>query len=211
MNTTPSAVERPSRVRRHIIGLVVTAAALAAGCAPTPEAVREPTVTAPGATLAPAGVASEQPLPQGLRIVLITTGAVSGPVSAGVTDWAEATRAVVQQLPSAPDRMDADLLLALDEAPDLIVAAGAEVVDLIAFQSPQYLEQPFLLLGGQLAEPTANVTAVIWPGADFRGAGGDDLAGLDPATFTPDRITRALDAGTRTVLDGSDGYVLDLD
>lgn len=210
MNTTTSATERPSRVGRHIVGLALAAALVLTGCASTPEAVEQVPVTAPGATLSPAGDDSEDAVPQGLRIVAITTGAVAVPVSTAMADWARATDSVVQQIPSAADRVDADLLAALDEAPDLIVAAGAEVVDLIAFQSPQYLDQPFLLVGGQLAEPTANVTAVIWPGADFRGAGGDDLAGLDPATFTTERITQALDAGTRTVLDGSDGYVLDL-
>lgn len=210
MNTTLSATERPSRGGRHIVGLVVAAALVLTGCTSTPEAVEEVPVTAPGATLSPTGIGSEEAVPQGLRIVVITTGAVAEPVAVTAVEWARVTGSVVQQIPSAPDRVDADLLAALDEAPDLIVAAGAEVVDLIAFQSPQHLEQPFLLLGGQLAEPTANVTAVIWSGADFRGAGGDDLAGLDPATFTTERITQALDAGTRTVLDGSDGYVLDL-
>ena len=48
-----------------------------------------------------------------------------------------------------------------------------------------HLDQQFLVLGAELAEPTENVTAADWAGASFRGEGLGMPSSYDPATFTP--------------------------
>jgi hypothetical protein len=67
----------------------------------------------------------------------------------------------------------------------------------------------FLLVGSQLPEPTHNVTAVTWPGAQFRGTGlGNDDA--DTEAVTPERADEAVSAGTASVLHDLTGIVIEL-
>jgi hypothetical protein len=53
----------------------------------------------------------------------------------------------------------------MDLGPDLIVATGRELVDAVALITASHLDQQFLLIGRQLPEPTASVTAAICRGA----------------------------------------------
>ncbi|EOD67187.1 hypothetical protein [Amycolatopsis vancoresmycina] len=44
-------------------------------------------------------------------------------------------------------------------APDLIISTGKDLVDALALVTASHLDRQFLVLGAELAEPTANVTA----------------------------------------------------
>ena len=74
-----------------------------------------------------------------------------------------------------------------------------------------HLDQQFLVIGAELAEPTVNVTAADWTGASFRGEGLGMPDAYDPATFTPERAARAVRAGVAAVLNGITGIVIRLD
>ena len=71
-----------------------------------------------------------------------------------------------------------------------------------------HLDQQFLVVGAELAEPTANVTAADWIGASFRGEGLGMPSSYDPASFTSARAGRALRAGVAAVLNGLTGIVI---
>ena len=62
----------------------------------------------------------------------------------------------------------------MELGPDLIVATGRELVDAPTLVTASHLDQQLLLIGGQLPEPTGNVTAVTWSGA--RLARGSEVA-----------------------------------
>ncbi|RUR01738.1 hypothetical protein [Labedella endophytica] len=87
---------------------------------------------------------------------------------------------------------------------DLIVGLGEGVVPVFDFETGKILDQEVLLIGAQLAEPTANVTSVIWPGATSRDTADDD-------GVTVDRGVDALGAGIASIRDGVSGVVLSLD
>ena len=99
----------------------------------------------------------------------------------------------------------------MDLAPDLVICAGNDLVDPLALVTANHLDQQFLVLGAELAEPTYNVTAADWPGAAFRGEGLGMPSAYDPATFTPERAARAVRAGVAAVLNGLTGIVIRLD
>ena len=105
---------------------------------------------------------------------------------------------------------------ALGARPDLIVGLGDGVVDVFSFESAQRLDQQFLVVGAQLAEPTDNVTAVVWDGATSRGsaASSDSATGsageLADASTTEDRGEDAFEAGLASIQDGTTGVVLHL-
>ena len=68
---------------------------------------------------------------------------------------------------------------------------GNGLVDPLALVTANHLDQQFLVVGAELAEPTANVTAADWIGASFRGEGLGMPSSYDPASFTPQRAGRA--------------------
>ena len=74
-----------------------------------------------------------------------------------------------------------------------------------------HLDQQFLVVGAELAEPTHNVTAADWTGASFRGEGLGTSSTYDPASFTPERARDAVRAGVAAVLSGLTGIVIWLD
>lgn len=98
---------------------------------------------------------------------------------------------------------------AIDLHPDLVISAGDPLADPMALVTSAWLDQDFLLLGSELAEPTYNVTAATWEGTSARGGAG---AGVPPdlSTFTVERAGRALDAGVAAVLRGWSGYVVEV-
>jgi len=102
------------------------------------------------------------------------------------------------------DRIDE----AIGLAPDLVISAGNHLVDPLALASANHLEQQFLVVGAELAEPTQNVTAADWAGASFRGEGLGQSSTYDPASFTPERAVRAVRAGVAAVLTNLTGIVL---
>jgi hypothetical protein len=170
---------------------------------------------APEATVTPAPGSWKDVHPsEGYRVVLLTTGAdaPTRALVAAVEEWAHAEdadlRTVVAQGPS--DYVPA-ITRARELRPDLVVSAGNDLIDPLAVVSANHLDQQFLVVGAELAEPTQNVTAVDWSGASFRGEGLGSASTFDPASFTAERCAAAVRAGVAAVLHNLTGIVLWID
>lgn len=100
---------------------------------------------------------------------------------------------------------------AIDLGADVVISAGNGLVDALALITAAHLQQNFLVVGAELAEPTHNVTAADWAGASFRGEGLGASSTYDPASFTPERAARAIRAGAAAVLSNHTGIVVWLD
>ncbi|MGC5165917.1 hypothetical protein [Luteimicrobium sp. DT211] len=170
----------------------------------------------PEATITPAPGSWDGVHPSAqLRVVLLTTSEDDRPattVADAVRDWAHdedvSLRTVVADGPT--DRLPA-VLRATALHPDLVISAGDDLVDPLAQVTPSHLDQQFLVVGAELAEPTENVTAADWSGASFRGEGLGTSSAYDAATFTPARCRAAVQAGVASVLSGLTGIVVSLD
>lgn len=210
-----------SRPGPRPIGAALIAAAVAGmlltGCAGASPEVSASTAGSIGA-VAPEGTMTPTPgsgatPPTGYDVVAIADEA--DPVAAGLVSaaeqWAGRVGAhLVTTDATGEDEVYAAVTAAVAEHPDLVVGAGAGVVDQLAMLTSQVLDQQFLVLGAQLSEPTENVTAVVWPGAAFRGSG---LGASDEGTatsVTAERATEAVEAGVASVLEGRTGIVLAL-
>lgn len=168
---------------------------------------------APGGTLSPTPSSYEDVAPPaGYRAVLLRQG--DGPetttVADAVTAWA-AEHDVALETVTVPDRAHQvdGIVAAMDRRADLILAAGPELVDPLAVVTASHLDTQFLLVGAQLPEPTDNVTAAVWTGADTRGS---EIAGerTDPSAFSAAKATEAVRAGVASVLAGLTGFVVEV-
>jgi hypothetical protein len=151
---------------------------------------------------------------KGYRVVLLTAGAdaQTKTLVSAVTKWAaEENVDLKTEAATEPGQFIPRISRAIDLGPDLIISAGNNLVDPLALVTPNHLDQQFLVVGAELAEPTANVTAADWTGASFRGEGLGMSSTYDPATFTPERAGRAVRAGVAAVLHGLTGIVIWLD
>jgi hypothetical protein len=151
---------------------------------------------------------------RGMRVVLLTAGSdrETRTLTGAVTKWSEQEDVSLKTVTAADShQLVPSIRRAMDLEPDLIISAGNELVDPLALVTASHLDQQFLVIGAELAEPTYNVTAANWPGASFRGEGLGMPAAYDPATFTPERATRAIRAGVAAVLNGITGIVVRLD
>lgn len=170
---------------------------------------------APESTITPRpGSWDEVHPPKGYRVVLLTAGkdAQTRTLVNAVTKWAEEEHVSLKTVTAtAPDQFISRISGAIAQKPDLIVSAGNDLVDPLALVTPNHLDQQFLVVGAELAEPTANVTATDWTGASFRGEGLGMSSTYDPASFTPDRARRAVRAGVAAVLHRLTGIVIWLD
>lgn len=97
---------------------------------------------------------------------------------------------------------------AVDLGTDLVVTTGDGLVDPLALVTASTLDQQYLVVGAELAEPTLNVTAADWTGASYRGEGLGQATAFDPSTFTPERAGRAVRAGVAALLTGLNGTVV---
>lgn len=170
---------------------------------PTPEATITPS---------PGSWDDVRPAP-GYRVVLLTAGAdpATTTLVTAVTEWARQAQVSLRTIKSsAPGRFTADIERAITMAPDLVITAGNDLVDPLTLVTANHLKQQFLVVGAELAEPTANVTAVNWAGASFRGEGLGTSTGYDPSTFTPERAAAAVRAGVASVLNDLTGIVIRL-
>jgi hypothetical protein len=152
--------------------------------------------------------------PKGYRVVLLTAG-TDGPtktLAGAVRAWADAEDVSLRTVTTTgpADHVDS-ITRAMRFKPDLIVCAGNALVDALALVTASHLDQQFLIVGAEVAEPTHNVTAADWPGASFRGEGLGMPEDYDPASFTHERAGRAIRAGVAAVLNGITGIVLRLD
>ncbi|GAB3260909.1 type 1 periplasmic-binding domain-containing protein [Kineosporia babensis] len=168
---------------------------------PTPEATFTP---------APGSWDAVHP-PKGYRVVLLTAGSDSATQAlvTAVEEWADQEDV---DLRTVDGTGETDLVPRLTEAiamnGDLIVSAGNALVDALTLVSASHLDQQFLVLGAETGEPTANVTAVDWTGAAYRGSELRAASPFDPATFTADRCADAVRAGVAAVLHQVTGGVL---
>lgn len=168
---------------------------------------------APEATVTPAPHSWDDVAPpSGYRVVLLSPGKPNAQTETlvdAVDSWARAEDVTVVPIvaDSADDRLPS-VAAAIGERADLVISVGDELVDPIAAISPSALHQQFLVLGAEIAEPTANVTAADWTGAGFRGEGLGTSSHHDPSTFTDERAGRALRAGVAALLNGYNGIVV---
>ena len=208
--------------------LAVVVAALLAGCGsaawsgshpdPTPVGTLGPGFSdpsappSPEATIAPAPGSWDDVRPSaGYRVVLLTAGddAPTRALVDAVRTWADDEDVDLRTVVAADEH---DLLpsitQAIDLGPDLVISAGNDLVDPLALVSANHLDQQFLAVGAEVAEPTHNVTAVDWTGASFRGEGLGASSTYDPASFTAQRCAAAVRAGVAAVLHDLTGIVL---
>ncbi|MPY51467.1 type 1 periplasmic-binding domain-containing protein [Streptomyces acidicola] len=217
------------------VGLPVAAVAtaiLVSGCSsgddwsqphPKPTAVGSvgPGFSDPTAPPAPEGTITPRPgswdglhASKGYRVVLLTAGkdAQTRTLANAVTKWAEEEQVSLKTITATkPTDYIPSISEAIDLSPDLVISAGNDLVDPLALVTASHLDQQFLVVGAELAEPTENVTAADWTGASFRGEGLGMSSSYDPATFTPERAARAVRAGVAAVLNGLTGIVVWLD
>lgn len=88
-----------------------------------------------------------------------------------------------------------------------IIGIGPAVVGAIDRASASNLDVPFLVLGTQLAEPTDNVVAVVWPGADERAVFADEEL---PFAGAAEYADAAVEAGLGAFASDLSGQVIDL-
>lgn len=227
----PNSPLRPLAVRpiRAVAVLATTALAVCglSACAdpwasPHPAPTLEGELSAgflPATPPAPAATVSPSPgswdgvaVSAGYRVVLLTMGAdatIDARVDA-VRAWADEVHADLRELHAGDDPVPT-IVEAIDQHPDLIVSVGDGLIDPLAIITASHLDQQFLVLGGELAEPTANVIAAEWRGAGFRGEDLGQAAAHDPASFTPERTGRALRAAVAALLGGLGGVVVWVD
>jgi hypothetical protein len=201
--------------------VLVVLGALTSGCSvseedvvPAPTDAASEIVPEPGRTIEATPPASLSGL-DGYRIAAITpdASAPSMALLSAAREVASASGADLREFPAdekGEDPVGAALDRALDARPDLIVGLGDGVVDVFSFESAQLLDQQFLVVGAQLAEPTGNVTAVVWDGATSRGSAAGSDGELADTSITEDRGEDALEAGLASIQDGVTGVVLHL-
>jgi hypothetical protein len=225
-----ASARRPRRfaVAAGAVCLVAGMAVLIAGCStgdPVAAGDREIGVLAEGfyggdPSPSPEATITPQPgswdgvvVPAGYRVVMISADAEADTraVAGAVADWAAREQVELTVLEAGDDDgVERRLLEAVDGHPDLVIGAGAGVVDVFALLTAQHLEQPFLVVGAELPEPTENVVSVVWPGATFRGTGLSAADDRDASTFTPARVGDAVELGVAAELHGVLGFVLEL-
>jgi hypothetical protein len=152
--------------------------------------------------------------PKGYRVVLLTAGddQQTKTLVAAIEDWAKAEDVSLKRVTATkPSQYISRITEAIELKPDLVVSAGNGLVDPLALVTASHLEQQFLVVGAELAEPTENVTAADWTGASFRGEGLGMASTYDPASFTPERAGRAVRAGVAAVLNHLTGIVVWVD
>lgn len=168
----------------------------------------------PEATIAPEPGSWDEVRPsQGYRVVLLSAGddAPTRTLVDAVTDWAHDGDVALKTVVVDDGDYIGGITAAMAMQPDLVVSAGDALVDPLAVVTANHLDQQFLVVGAEVAEPTHNVTAVDWTGAAFRGEGLGAASASDPDTFTPERSAAAIRAGVAAVLSGMTGIVLWID
>ncbi|MGC5285540.1 hypothetical protein [Micromonospora sp. DT231] len=211
------------------VAMLAATAALVAACDsgddwsqphPAPSAVGTlgPGFVDPSTTPAPEATITPQPgswagvhPPEDYRVVLLTAGS-DDPTKALVTavrEWADDEHADLRTIVvgNAHDAIPS-IAKAMEMNPDLIVSAGGDLIDPLALVTPNHLDEKFLVVGAELAEPTHNVTSVDWDGASFRGEGLGMSSTYDPKSFTAERCAAAVRAGVAAVLNDLTGIVV---
>jgi hypothetical protein len=189
---------------------------LLAGCAATPPSA-EPGASvspvapatpdllpAPGATVAASDVPSTA---RALDVAVVAPGtdAGSAAVTAELDAYTTAHGGTVTRFADASIEDSVTRAMAAD--PDVVVGVGPDVAGAFDAASASNLDTDFLLIGTQLAEPTANVVAVIWPGADERAVFAEVDRGFAHAV---EHAADAVALGVSAAPAGLSGYVIAL-
>ncbi|MFG1895771.1 hypothetical protein ACGFIP_17310 [Micromonospora zamorensis] len=185
---------------------------------PAPIGTLGPGFVAPSTTPAPEATITPQPgswdgvhPPKDYRVVLLTSGDddPTKVLVAAVKEWADDEHVDLRTIVvgTAHDAVSS-IAKAMEMGPDLIVGAGNDLIDPLALVTPSHLDEKFLVVGAELAEPTHNVTAVDWDGASFRGEGLGASSTYDPKSFTAERCAAAIRAGVAAVLNDLTGIVV---
>ena len=169
----------------------------------------------PEATIVPLPGSWDEIRPsKGYRVVLLTSGddRPTEALATAVRQWADDEHVDLRTV-VAMDVTDLvpSISSAIEMGPDLVVSAGSDLVDPLALVTASHLDQQFLVVGAEIAEPTHNVTAVDWSGASFRGEGLGTSSTYDPDSFTAERCAAAVRAGVAAVLGEVTGIVVWLD
>lgn len=177
------------------------------------EGFEPSTPPAPEATVrpAPSSWSDVHPSP-GYRVVLLTAGD-DRPIrtlATAIEQWADDEDVDLRSVAADENLIDG-IVEAMGMDPDLIITAGNDLVDPLATVSASHLDQPFLVVGAEIPEPTANVTAVDWTGASFRGEGLTASSTYDAGSFTAERCGAAVRAGVAAVLHDLTGIVVWID
>ena len=143
----------------------------------------------PEATITPAPGSWDDVNPsEGYRVVLVTAGD-DDPTETlvdAVNAWADEEEVSLKTLTATDPGTYIDTIdKAITMEPDLVISAGNELVDPMTTVSAHHLDQQFLVVGAELAEPTENVTAADWT-VRVRGEG-LGCPRLRPLFFTPER------------------------
>lgn len=151
--------------------------------------------------------------PQGYRAVLLLgTGDDADAIateSAAVEAWAGAEGVSLKTVAvTDPSTYVDGIVEAVGLDPDLVVCLGNDLMSPLALVSASHLDQEFLTVGAQIAEPTANVTAAVWEGASLKSEGVGVGSSFDAASVTADRAATAVRAGVASVLSGLTGIVV---
>lgn len=212
-------------LRLRAAGVLAMTAVLVTGCGPAddrsephaigtlgPGFVDSAAPPTPEGTITPSPGSWDEVHPSpGYRVVLLTTGSdrPTRTLVAAVKAWAKEEQVILRTVTaSGADQLVPCIGEAIDMKPDLVVSAGDAFIDPLALVTANHLDQQFLVIAAELAEPTANVTAADWPGASFRGEGLGMSSTYDPASFTPERAAAAIRAGVASVLNGLTGIVV---
>lgn len=207
-----------------VSAVVLTLTVLLGGCASTPVGASpsasgsaESSSTAdtgstsdssavPGSTVRADAVTAPAPEGQRVAVVVAADAGEQERTALAVIDAFVAAHEGVVTVHAEASQVDS-VQAALDEHPDVIVALGPSVVGAVDLASASNLDQSFLVLGTQLAEPTGNVVAVTWPGADQRAVFADEEATFTGAeTFA----VTAIDLGLAAFPSGLSGHVIAL-
>ncbi len=210
-----------SPIRRVGYALAVAALveAAASGCAPGDSAGPTETATpthqatatlapaesgaapssspSPGATVAATVPTPAPRVPADTRVIALASGAESAPDGAAVRSalTARLASAHLDWREVAVGHEYNEVERALTDAPDLVVIVGTRLDGPVDILSASWLDQRIIILGSEIAEPTDNVSSVIWPGAEDRAAlEGDRLAFTNAATWAGDAVDVALAA-----------------
>lgn len=189
------------------------AAAVLTGCSAEAPASTPSVVPEPGRTIEATAPETAGDL-AGMRLAaVVPDDAAAETLLAAARRIAEAGGAEWEEFPAAqPGEEGVAAALSDAEAAgaDVVIGLGAGAAEAFTYETPQLLAQDFLLVGAQLAEPTDNVTAVIWDGATSRGSAAPADGELDDGAVTPERGEDAVAAGLASIRDDATGIVLHL-
>lgn len=204
----------PAAVLVLSIALVGCTLAVEASDRPAPTSVPTPSASAstpvelvPGSTLDRSVVTAAVPDGATLSVVVPSDAGEEELAALAAVQKAAARHGATVQVHADADPVAA-VTAALADRPDAVVGIGPALVGVLDRASAANLDVSFLLLGTQLAEPTGNVIAVTWPGAEERAVFAED-----PASFSGGAAYAgaALEIGLAAFASGLDGHVIALD